>query len=65
MGFTDNPVADFEKYDAEHERIMSRLPVCCLCGERIQQDTAVYFYGKWVCDDCLDDMRKETLEDAV
>lgn len=62
---SSDPIADFEKYDAERERKLKQLPVCCLCGDHIQQDTAVHFKGKWVCDGCLDDLREETLEDAV
>lgn len=65
MMWTDNPLRDFERHDAEQESKLKRLPKCCLCDEHIQQETAVHFRDKWICDDCLDNNREETLEDAV
>ena len=57
---TDNPIADFNRYDREQSRRAKRLPVCELCGERIYQDDAVCINGSWYCDECLDDCRKDT-----
>lgn len=39
MSWTDDPVADFDRYDAEQQ--LDSLPVCECCGEPIQQETAV------------------------
>lgn len=47
----------FLQHDAEQERQLAKLPVCWLCGEHIQQDSAVQMYGRWYCDNCLDDCR--------
>lgn len=63
MCFTDDPVADFERHDAYMSRMLDRLPVCDLCRERIQQDTAVVFCGSWICDHCLDSMREDTQDE--
>ncbi len=60
-----DPIEDFERYDADRERKLRCLPVCSLCREHIQQETAVCFNDEWICDECLDDLRKETLEDGV
>lgn len=59
MSWTDNPVRDADRYFAEQEEKLERLPVCFYCGEHIQQEDAVYLedLGRWVCDGCLDDMR--------
>ena len=49
MAYTDDPVADFHNHDAEQERKLARLPVCCICQEPIQQEKAVYYNDQWVC----------------
>lgn len=63
MMYSDDPVADFERYDAEQENELQRLPVCCECGNPIQQEKAVRINGDWYCDECLDEMREYTTED--
>ena len=63
MIYTDNPVADFARYDAEQSRKLSELPVCCLCGEPIQDE---YYYEIGVdilCEKCLNDMHRKYTED--
>ncbi len=62
MFYSDDPVADFERYDAEKEEELRKLPVCCECGEYIQQSDAVRINGNWYCDGCLEDMREEIEE---
>lgn len=56
--YTDDPIADFHRHDAEQQKYLDKLPVCCGCGEPIQQAYAVCIDGDWYCDDCLDDMRQ-------
>ena len=57
----------FERHDAEQERELRKLPVCCCCGDPIQQEQAVCFNGNFYCEDCEDEawelIRKEYLED--
>ena len=43
----------WESHDADMEKRLSRLPECDFCGERIQQDKALYIMGLWICDDCI------------
>lgn len=57
---TDDPIADFARWDAEQEEWLEHLPVCEECGEPIQQEFAVCLHGHWYCDDCLDAMREDT-----
>ena len=59
MYYSDNPIADAERYSADREERLRRLPICCECKEHIQQEKAVCISGDWYCDDCLDDMREE------
>ncbi len=59
MYYTDDPVADFHRHDAEQEEELKKLPVCSECGEHIQQDMAVYINCEWLCDSCLDSYRRD------
>lgn len=52
MFYTNDPVADFERYDAEQESALEKLPVCNCCGEPIQQERAIYYNDQWCCEDC-------------
>lgn len=64
MIITDDPHADFDRWDDERQAELDKLPVCCVCDEPIQlQDDAVYMDGKWYCDECLDGMRKSIGDD--
>ena len=58
MYYTDDPVADFEKYDRDCEQWRSSLPECACCGEHIQQESAVKLDDEWFCDDCLNSARR-------
>lgn len=62
MYYTDDPVADFDKWDAEREKWREQLPCCEECGEHIQQEDAVLLDGKWYCDCCLKEARTEIEE---
>lgn len=57
--YTNNPIADFHRYDAEQNRRLARLPVCDHCGEPIQQEDAVCIDHQWFCDDCLKELRED------
>ena len=69
MMWTDDPVRDAERHDAECQRKLNKLPKCFLCGEPIQQEEAFHLktfcIDKWVCDECLENNREETMQDAV
>lgn len=58
MYYTDDPVSDFLRYDAEQNERLSHLPVCHECGEHIQVDEAYYLHGEWVCPDCMEDYKR-------
>jgi formylmethanofuran dehydrogenase subunit E len=58
INITDNPIHDFNMYDAEREEKLQALVKCDLCKEPIQQDMAVCFEDKYICDDCLAKLRR-------
>ncbi len=59
MPFTDDPIADFHRHDAEQAKQLKELPPCERCGWEIQQERAVCIDGFWYCDDCIEFYRKE------
>ena len=50
---TDDPVADFNAWDAEQESWLARRPVCADCGHNIQDEKAYYINGEWICKKCM------------
>ena len=64
MPFTDDPVADYARWDAEQARAQARLPRCSYCEEPIQQNTAVCIGGdEWFCDGCLKNYLRKPVKD--
>ncbi len=43
----------WERHDAEQERWLNKRPVCCECGEHIQEEHLFDIDGDLVCEDCL------------
>lgn len=62
MTFTDDPIADFHRHDAEQQAKLAKLPRCCCCLEHIQQEYAICISDEWFCDDCLDTYYKVEIE---
>jgi formylmethanofuran dehydrogenase subunit E len=61
MFYSDNPVLDFEEFDAEQNRQLEELPVCADCDEHIQDEVAYYINGEWICKDCMSAYEREVL----
>ncbi len=59
MVWSDDPIADFNRHEAEQQKKLEQLPVCVDCGEPIQQETAVFLGGEWYCDSCIDAYRMD------
>lgn len=55
MYLTDDPAADFDRYDREQQQQLERLPVCEGegCGERIQDDLYFDIDGEILCEKCM------------
>ena len=65
MSWTDDPVRDAERHEAEQERQLQRLPVCCECDHPIQTDECYEMNGELLCPDCLKDNHKKWTEDYM
>lgn len=53
--YTDDPIADFLRYDAEQERKLEMLPVCVCCGEPIQTEEYYDINDDLFCPECMED----------
>ena len=62
---TDNPVADAERYAAEQEKALDKLPVCYECGEHIQTEKCYEINGEVICPDCLEWNHEKNVEDYI
>ena len=51
---TDNPVADYDRYDTECQKQLNKLPKCADCGEPIQDDHYYWINNEPICPDCLE-----------
>jgi formylmethanofuran dehydrogenase subunit E len=60
--YTDVPLADFYKWDAEQTAKLEQLPECAECDEPIQ-DCYYEINGERVCPECLDSNHKHWIED--
>lgn len=62
---TDDPFADFDRWDAEQTAKLEKLPKCEECGEPIQDDCYYEINGECVCPECLDNNHKHWVEDYI
>ena len=59
----------YDNYDAyvwheqQQERDLYKMPLCCMCGEHIQQEDAVRISGEWICDECIEKARENIYVD--
>ena len=50
----------WEEHCVKEERWLKTRPVCCVCGEPIQDEDMYEFYpGEFYCETCKDDYLKE------
>lgn len=62
---TDDPIADFNNYDAQQSKQEENLPECSECGTKVQDE---YFYeinDEVICSGCLDNNHRKWVEDYV
>lgn len=55
MYYTDDPVADAERYAADQEAALELLPICSECGNHIQNEEAYCIGGILICKECMAD----------
>lgn len=60
---TDDPVADFNRWDAEQARKLARYPTCTECGEVILSDRCWEFDDGLICEFCLEENHQKDTSD--
>lgn len=59
--WTDDPIRDFERYDAAQAAELARLPICAECEAHIEDSEAYYINGEWICESCMSSYKREVL----
>ena len=65
MFYSDDPITDYERYDAEYARLMARMPECKVCGQKIQSEMAYWILGEYICEHCIESARINMLEEFM
>lgn len=58
MFFTDDPISDFNRWDAEQQAKLYKLPICSECNEPIQEEYCYEINGGYICECCMNEHRK-------
>lgn len=62
MPYSDDPVADFHRHDAELNKRLRDLPVCGECGHHIQDGFAYEYNDEPICTECLNANHLKAIE---
>lgn len=65
MFYSDNPVKDFLRYDAEQCEKLEQLPKCSECGEPIQDEYCYEINDMLVCEECLNICYRKPIENFI
>ena len=60
MPYTDDPVWDAMRHDAEQEERLAQRPICADCGEPIQDDCYYEINDEAICPSCIECYKKWT-----
>ncbi len=63
--YTDDPIADFHRHDAEQAEALAKLPVCSECDNPIQTEEYYEFNDELICPECLQDNHRKWVEDYI
>lgn len=63
--FTDDPIADYDRHDAEQARQLAKLPRCSECDEPITDDYLYEINDELICPDCLKENYRKWVDDYI
>lgn len=63
--YTDNPVADADRYFADKEKELESLPACYECGKHITSEYCYEINGEYICEECLNLYHKKSTDDFI
>ena len=53
----------WEANDREQARRLEKFPTCEICGDAIQQERAFHKDGFLICDECIENNRREVIDE--
>ena len=62
---TDDPIADFDRWDAEQSKQEEKLPECSECGTKVQEEHYYSINDEVICPECLENNHRKLVEDYV
>lgn len=65
MFYTDDPVADYDRYSEEQDKQLQKYPQCSICDKHIQDDFYYEINGEVLCEECLNDEYRKNVEEYV
>lgn len=65
MSYCPDNYDAYRAHEAEQERRLSELPVCCYCENPIQDEHYYEINGEMFCPDCLENYFKKRTEDYI
>lgn len=65
MFYTDDPISDFDRHDAEQQKQLEKLPVCVECDEPVQDEHFYLINDEVVCMQCLKDNHRKRTDDFI
>lgn len=66
MVWSDDPMRDADRYEAERQEEEDKLPICDVCGEPIQDEWVFELDdGTLVCGECLNREYRKPVEDYI
>ena len=65
MFYSDNPIADYERYSANQEKELQELPICSVCDEPIQDEYCYVINDEVLCESCLNYHHRKWTEDII
>lgn len=59
---TDDPLADFDRFEEDRARQLEERPVCSQCDEPIQEDSCFEINDEAICIGCMENFKKHTTD---
>ena len=57
-----DPGIDFDRFNADEEAALARLPICAECDKPIQDEDCYEINGELICPRCLEENHKKSTE---
>lgn len=62
---TADPIADFNRWEAEQQKERDKLPKCYECGEPIQDEVCYELNDELICPKCLLENHRKFTDDYI